>query len=172
MTRGVHIVSVSVPSKSSGVISKQKFHERSDIGNSPQLCFFNSSLTLIRILVFVLNAHFWIENRFLCTRARSFEMESPCHPPVEVDAKTRYIIYKGTSRPFGCNTSSGTYGEIGRLIFPVFNLYVPALAPRNHFSETALQFVEKTTFVFLCRLNTCIVRKQIRMSSFGGIISI
>jgi hypothetical protein len=37
--------------------------------------------------------------------------------------------------------------------------------PRIHCSESALQFPDNTTFMFLCHVNTGIVREQSKMSS-------
>jgi hypothetical protein len=91
----------------------------------------------------------------------------------------RYVTLftKGISRPFSCNTASGTLkssGEISRLRFPFSELRTSVLTPRIHCSEAALQFAENTTFLFLCRVNTGIGREQSKMSSRcrGGIICI
>jgi hypothetical protein len=56
-------------------------------------------------------------------------------------------------------------GETDRLRFPFIDLYVSALTPRIHCSESALQFAENMTFEFLSRVNKCIVREQSKMSS-------
>jgi hypothetical protein len=48
-----------------------------------------------------------------------------------------------------CRQDSESSGDIDRLAFPFVDLYVPALSPRIHCSEAALQFAENTTFVFL-----------------------
>jgi hypothetical protein len=44
--------------------------------------------------------------------------------------------------------------EIDHMNFLLNDLYILALTPRIHCSEAALQFVENTTFTFLCSVNT------------------
>jgi hypothetical protein len=51
------------------------------------------------------------------------------------------------------------------ILSPFIDLYVPALTPRRHCSEAALQLAENTTFTFLCRVNIGIVREQGKTSS-------
>jgi hypothetical protein len=86
-----------------------------------------------------------------------FDMVSPCHPPAEGDAKVRLVVVR--------HQGLLSAGEIGRMSFLFIDLIVPALTPRIYCSESALQFAENTTFVFLYHVNTDIVREQSKVSS-------
>jgi hypothetical protein len=86
----------------------------------------------------------------------------------KVTRRSITLFTKGMRRPFSCSTSSGTLkysGEADRLSFSFIDIYVPALTPRIHRSESALQFAENTTILFLCSVNTGIVREQRKMVS-------
>jgi hypothetical protein len=89
--------------------------------------------------------------------------------PKYVTLFTRECLVRLAVRRQGLYKSSG---EIDLQIFPFIDLYVPALTPRIHCSEAALQFSENTTFMFFWCVNTGTVREQIKMSSRcrGGII--
>jgi hypothetical protein len=83
-------------------------------------------------------------------------MVSPCHHTVEGFTKIRYIIYKG-------NISSIYLCFV--LNFLLIHLYVPALTPRIHCSESALQFAENMVFAFLCRERRGIICEESKMTS-------
>jgi hypothetical protein len=88
-----------------------------------------------------------------------------CFHVILAKVTPRYVTVftKGMSGLFGYGTFSGTLkssGEIDRTTFLFIDLYVPALTSRIHCSESALQFAETMPFLFLCRVNTGIVRKQ------------
>jgi hypothetical protein len=71
------------------------------------------------------------------------------------------------SHPFICSMSLGTMssGEIARLSFPFIALYVPALTPQIHCSDTTLEFPENIMFVSSCHVNTGIAHDQSKKSS-------
>jgi hypothetical protein len=97
-----------------------------------------------------------------------FSMVSTYHPLVECGIKISYFIYKGNvssvqlQHVIGDSKSSG---EIDRLRFHFIDFQVPALTPRILYSESALQFAENATFVFLLRVNIGIIREKSQMNS-------
>jgi hypothetical protein len=94
-------------------------------------------------------------------------VESQCDPPIEGDIKRVHIDYKGDVPSALLQyvlRDIKPSKEINRLGFTFIEIYVPALSPRIHCSEAALQFAENTTFVFLCLVNTGIVSGETKRS--------
>jgi hypothetical protein len=110
-----------------------------------------------------LNAHFRIYTRSLRTYTKpwlqSFQydvsMSTPCRRwgqdtlhYLQRECIVRLVVVLKSSE------------EMDRPSFPFTELYVPALTPRIHCSETALQLAGNTMIVFLCRVNTGIAGEQ------------
>jgi hypothetical protein len=72
----------------------------------------------------------------------------------------RYVTLftKEMSHPFSSTSVSTRRNKSPEFLF--IDLYVPVFTPRIHCSEALLQFAENMRFMFLCRVNSCIVHEQ------------
>jgi hypothetical protein len=73
------------------------------------------------------------------------------------------VTNKGSLPSFLCKKNLDWYAWMGEVDGPsliFFDFYVPALTPRLHWGETALQRSENITIFAICCIYTCIIGKK------------